>query len=423
MTQQETSTPDKLQQTASKTVRLLLLFVLWFGVQTSTAQTYVVLHAFTGRGDGQLPAAGLLRDAGGNLYGTTAYGGSFNYGTVFKVDMVGHETVLHSFAGGDGLFPYASLIEDRNGNLYGTTTNGGTAEGGSCQHGCGTVFKVDKDGREKVLYAFTGQTDGGNPEAGLVRDAAGTLYGTATTGGDLSCRDYIPGCGVVFKVDTNGKETVLHAFTGGADGDRPSGTLIRDKTGNLYGVTSYGGKSGSGVVFKLDREGKETVLYNFTGTTDGNRPGGSLIRDQAGNFYGETLAGGDSSCDPYVNGCGVVFELNKTGKEIVLYAFTGASDGALPVGGLIRDNAGNLFGATGDVLGGCPWGCGTIFKIDKKGNHTVLYTFTTGSDGIEPFGGVISDESGNLYGTASQGGDSSCGSPGIGCGVVFELTP
>jgi uncharacterized repeat protein (TIGR03803 family) len=422
MTEQKPSTVR--QHATSSPVGLLLLLLLCSSVvQTSRAQTYSVLHAFTGKGDGQFPSASLLRDAEGNLHGTTEYGGAFDYGTVFKVDTVGHETVLHSFSGGDGLFPYADLIEDKNGDLYGTTTNGGASEGGSCFHGCGTVFKLDKDGKERVLYAFTGQTDGGNPEAGLVRDAAGTLYGTATTGGDLSCRQWIPGCGVVFKVDKNGKETVLHAFTGGADGDRPSGSLIRDKAGNLYGVTYFGGASGNGVVFKLDPKGRETVLYGFLGTTDGNGPAGSLVRDPDGNFYGETLAGGDSSCDPYRNGCGVVFELNKAGKETVLYTFTGGSDGALPIGGLIRSSKGNLYGTTGGVLGGCPYGCGTIFKIDKKGNHTVFYMFAPGSGGIEPFGGVISDESGNLYGTASQGGDSSCGYRGDGCGVVFELTP
>jgi uncharacterized repeat protein (TIGR03803 family) len=172
------------------------------------------------------------------------------------------------------------------------------------------------------------------------------------------------------------------------------------------------------VVFKLDLAGKQTVLYSFTGRKDGNTPEG-LIRDPAGNLYGTTFYGGDRHCGLYRNGCGVVFEVNKDGKETVLHTFTG-TDGDVPVG-LIRDETGNFFGVT--YSGGGLCGGGVVFKLDAVGKETVLYNFTVGSDGMDPEGGVILDESGNLYGTAVFGGDSSCGYQGGGCGVVFKLTP
>jgi uncharacterized repeat protein (TIGR03803 family) len=201
-----------------------------------------------------------------------------------------------------------------------------------------------------LLYSFTGKSDGGIPQGGLVRDPAGNLYGTTSQGGLL--RDCAAsGIGVVFKVDKSGKETVLHNFKG-SDGALPLGSLIRDGEGNLYGATFAGGVGncfmgkGCGVVFKLDKTGKETVLYAFTGGSDGGEPqrGGALIRDKAGNLYGTTVQGG-VNCDNQSFGCGVVFKLDKTGKETVLYTFTGGSDGAEPLGGLTRDQAGNLYGS------------------------------------------------------------------------------
>jgi uncharacterized repeat protein (TIGR03803 family) len=401
-----------LRRAASGPLLAMQFTLLLLGVQSARAQTYTVLHEFTGADDGGNPAGGVIRDAAGNLYGTTYDAGAFGYGVVFKLDSAGKETVLHTFTGADGIWPDAGLIRDSSGNLYGTTWDGGAAEGGTCKHGCGTVFKVDSTGKETVLYAFTGDTDGRNPEAGLVRDAVGNLYGTTSTGGNPSCRSYQHGCGVVFKVDKDGKETVLHAFMD-TDGDDPVGSLIRDKAGNLYGVTWDGGAYDDGVVFKVDPVGKLTVLHSFAGgTMDGSSPRGSLVRDASGNLYGTTLFGGDTSCSSY--GCGVVFKLDKTGKETILYAFTGGADEGNPSRGLIRDMAGNLYGTTEEYSG-------ELFKLDNKGEFKVLYFFGTGGDGVAPTG-LIRDDLGNFYGTASRGGKLNCPG-GAGCGVVFKFTP
>jgi len=212
-----------------------------------------VLHTFSGPPDGQDPLGGVVRDAKGNLYGTTYMGGVYNdYGTVFKIDKTGKtgktgkETVLHSFSGADGSMPQATVILDAAGNLYGVTSSGGTS--GNCNpFGCGVVFKLapNSDGswKETVLYSFTGQPDGSDPVGTLVRDAGSNLYGMTASGGSS-------GAGTVFMLDTSGKERVLHSFAGGADGWFPPAGLLLDSKGNLYGTTSDAG-GGTGTVFKL----------------------------------------------------------------------------------------------------------------------------------------------------------------------------
>jgi uncharacterized repeat protein (TIGR03803 family) len=325
---------------------------------------FVVLHSFTGGADGGLPEADLIQDSDGNLYGTTEVGGAANFGVVFKLDTTGKETVLHSFMGGtDGAHPRAGLVLDSAGNLYGTTYEGGA---GPCnqQHPntrgatpptCGIVFKLDASGTESVLHSFTGEPDGANPSAGLVLDATGILYGTTSYGGTL-------GFGTVFKLDTSDVESVLHSFTSW-DGANPSAALIQDTEGNFYGTTSRGGTSGLGTVFELDTTGKETVLYNFLGEpADGANPAAGLVRDAKGNLYGTTDAGGDlcyiiGSTPPTPSTfvyCGIAFKLDTTGKETVLHKFTGPPDGALPRAGLVPDGAGNLYGTTSEGgAGGC----------------------------------------------------------------------
>ena len=274
-----------------------------------------------------------------------------------QLDSTGKETVLYSFTGkADGAFPYAVLTRDAAGNLYGTTQNGDLARCGS-GIGCGgVVFKLDTTGKETVLHRFTGKSgDGANPDAGVIRDAAGNLYGTTYYGGDLNC-GFTGGCGTVFKLDTTGKETVLYTFTDAADGAQPFAGVIRDAAGNLYGTTQTGGTSGNGTVFKLNSAGKETVLYIFTGAADGAQPFAGVIRDAAGSLYGTTQHGG-------AFGLGTVFKLYPTGKETVLYSFSGGADGSTPAAALVRDAAGNLYGTT--VLGGDPTcGCGTVFRIE-----------------------------------------------------------
>jgi uncharacterized repeat protein (TIGR03803 family) len=263
------------------------------------AGAYTVLHDFPGKGaDGRFPLAGLIRDSAGNLYGTTAAGGVSSDGTVFKLDKTG-ETVLYSFTGGaDGRHPRAGVIQDSAGNLYGTTVLGGRA-------GVGEVFKLDAAGTYARLYSFRDGAGGSEPAAALIQDSAGNLYGTAAGGGASYA-------GVVFKMDAAGTETTLYTFTGGTDGGNPEAVLVPDSAGNLYGTTCNGGQGtgnlGFGVVFRLDTAGTETVLYAFTGGVDGAHPLAGLFRDPAGNLYGTTSAGGikNSTCP---SGCGVVFKI------------------------------------------------------------------------------------------------------------------
>jgi uncharacterized repeat protein (TIGR03803 family) len=352
----------------------------------------------------------VIRDAKGNLYGT-ASSGARHCGVVFKLSRTGKETILHRFTGGaDGANPTAGVIQDAQGNLYGTTiAGGGTGCGATSGHG--VVYRVDPTGKETVLYAFTGGADGASPFAGVIQDAQGNLYGTTTAGGGAGCGT--SGCGVVYRIDPSGKETVLYAFTGGADGLSPYAGVIQDAQGNLYGTTVMGGgagcgNSGCGVVYKLDTTGKETVLYTFTNGPDGAYPYGGLIQDTKGNLFG-TARRDDGS-----HGGGVVLKLSNTGKETVLYDFTGGADGGLPDWGVIQDGKGNLYGTT--IGGGEGGGLGTVFKLDKAGKETVLYSFRGGTDGAGPSGGVIRDAKGNLYGTTSGGGQPRNG-------TVFKITP
>jgi uncharacterized repeat protein (TIGR03803 family) len=376
------------------------------------------LYWFSGGADGGTSIAGLVQDAAGNLFGTTTGGGIQNDGVVYKLDLTGNETVLHAFSGLDGWNPDGGVILDTAGNLYGTTVRGGTP-GCSFNQGCGIVYKLDPGGNETVLHNFNG-TDGYEPTARLIRDAAGNLYGT-TIGGGASC-----GCGVVFKLDQSGNETVLHMFNG-LDGAGPWAGLVRDVAGNLYGTTVSGGgtkcdgNEGCGVVFKVDPSGNFTVVHRLRGSATGKTPYGGLVTDAAGNVYGTTSNGGSSlpRCRATAggNGCGVIFKLNPQGKYAILHTFI-LSDGANPYGDLTRDGAGNLYGTT--LNGGSldcyqHIGCGVVFKLAPNGKETVLHAFS-GADGEYPWAGLLRDAAGNLYGTTNTGG-----SP-FGFGGVFELS-
>jgi uncharacterized repeat protein (TIGR03803 family) len=228
------------------------------------------------------------------------------------LDTTGKETVLYSFTGGaDGENPTASLVRDAEGNLYGTTYSGGDPSCGT--YGCGTVFKLDINNNESILYSFTGAGgDGKYPYAGLIRDATGNLYGTTIDGGTAGCTgNGFTGCGTVFKLDINNKESILHSFTGRfLDGGNPQAGLIRDAAGNLYGTTLDGGSFSGGTVFMLDPSGKESILHNFSGKPDGAGPESGVIMDAKGNLYGTTYGGGDAKCiGGHGYGCGVVFKL------------------------------------------------------------------------------------------------------------------
>lgn len=374
-----------------------------------------VLHELKGPRGGQLPRAGLVRDSGGNLYGTTSKGGKYGWGLVFKVDASGQETELYSFTGGaDGGNPMAGVILDSAGNIYGTTYNGGPG-GGACYGGyCGVVFKLDASGHESVLHSFTGGMDGASPVAGVALDSAGNLYGITSQGGGGACFD---GCGVIFKLAATGQETVLYSFTGGADGGSPAGGLIRDPAGILYGTTNAGGKFNGGVVFKLDNSGNQTVLYSFTYGADGATPNTTLLRDAEGNLYGTTYFGGQMGGVCPTEGCGVVYRLDATGHETVLHRFAGGVDGANSDAALVQDPAGDLYGTT---FSGGKSNDKVVFKLTLAGEETVLHEFRGEVDGATPESGVILDEAGNLYGTTLRGGRSE---NGCDCGVVFKLTP
>jgi uncharacterized repeat protein (TIGR03803 family) len=303
-----------------------------------------VLHSFRGS-DGSIPKGGLIRDQNGVLYGTTQEGGAFGLGTVFALSNTGSLTTLHSFAGGsDGEYPFGGLVRDAQGNLYGTTQNGGDT---TCSppDGCGTVWKLSSSGTETVLHNFSG-TDGGIPAYGsLLLDKAGNLYGVTAYGGPSND-------GVIFRITTSGSYTVLHNFTG-ADGSLAYGTPVPDGGGNLYGTAAQGGTYGGGTVWKLSSTGALTVLHHFTGGTgDGAYPLAGLVRDTTGNLYGVTYYGGSA-------GQGSVFKV-KGRAFTLLHSFNCASDGCYPVGALIRDENGILYG-TGNVGGA--HGVGTVWKL------------------------------------------------------------
>ena len=288
---------------------------------------------------------------------------------------------------------------------------------------------------EKTLYTFNGKANGGYP-GDLVSDSLGNLYGMTQTGGNRATCNGL-GCGIVFELSPTvaGKwtETILYEFAGGMDGRYPQGGMVFDADGNLYGMTNNGGTFDSGIIFELSpgTEGpwKETILYTFTGGADGGRPAGELIFDSAGNLYGTAGFGGDLTCPiQHPIGCGIIFRLTpNVGNSIltVLYAFHG-HEGAYP-SKLAMDATGNLFGTTnsGGSSSICRYGCGVVFELaplaDGSWNYSVLHAFSGGRDGGTPDAGVVLDATGNLYGTASIGGNPACFT--FGCGLVFELSP
>jgi len=413
---------------------LMIVIAIVMLVPGAWAQSnFKTLYKFRGRKDGNVPIAGLVFDAAGNLYGTTYRGGNSGHqcfavgdcGVVFKLspnpDGSWKEMVIHRFESGqDGRQPFASLILDKAGNLYGTTPHGGGKEGRHIAS-YGTVFKLapnpDGSWTESILHRFTGgeNGDGARPFAGLIFDTAGNLYGTTYVGGTSNR-------GTVFKLapnpDGSWTESILYRFTGGRNGDgaRPTSGLIFDTGGNLYGTTTTGG-----VVFKLapnpDGSWTESVL------SYGHGPSSGLIFDTAGNLYGTTRGGG-------VHNGGSVLKLTPSPDgswaESVEYSFcsrTNCRDGAYPYGGVIFDQAGNLYGTT--LQGGTPFscdegeGCGVVFKLTPNSNggwdETVVHHFA-GHPGAYPYAVVILDTAGNLYGTTAGDGSTTHGS-------VFEITP
>jgi uncharacterized repeat protein (TIGR03803 family) len=246
-------------------------------------------------------------------------------------------------------------VQDSRGNLY-----GGTQGAGEYQQG--NIFELKPDGTETILHQFTGGSDGGSPGHYLLLDATGNVYGVTSEGGG-TC-----GCGTVFKITSDGTYTVLYTFAGEADGGIPAFDLVSDNSGNLYGTTTGYGKYGYGVVFRLDPNGNETVLHAFKESPDGAIPAG-ITMDASGDIFGTTGYGGDSNCGGG-EGCGVVYELSTTGheRERILHTFEG-TDGQLPVGRLYIDTSGSVFGTTPSGGGGtCTNGCGTVYEL-SPGSH------------------------------------------------------
>jgi uncharacterized repeat protein (TIGR03803 family) len=363
----------------------MLLLALGASAQ---AQTLIPLHNFTGGTDGAFPQGALVHDTFGNLFGTTTSGG-IGDGTVYRIDRSGKETVFFTFnAFVSGITPATALTVDRAGNLY------GIADGGP--GGAGVLFKLSPLGDQQILFAFQGGLDNHNPKVptgGILLDKSGNLYGTTLFGGGGNCQ---LDCGTIYRLDAGGKFQVLYQFKGGPDGSQPFGPLVRDSAGSLYGVAQSGGdlscpefpQAGCGTVFKLSKTGL-TVLHTFRGGKDGASPRPGLHLDAAGNVYGAAATGGSS-------GNGTIFRISSDGTYTVLHNFT-QKEGTNPNGALISDDAGNLYGTA--QLGGAQ-NLGTAFQLTADGQLKVLHSFTGGLDGAVPFAGLIRDATGRLFGTA-----------------------
>ena len=418
---------------SSLTTAVLLViaaFALAVLTQSAQAQTFTVLHTFSGEAGGDEPQAGVTMDAAGNLYGTTYFGGIFDCpdgcGIVFKLGKKGSGwilTPLYSFVGGrDGAYPDGRVAIARDGTLFGTTNEGGNSGCGSI--GCGTVFQLKPSASapksalapwtHTVLYTFTG-SDGAHPQGDLTFDQSGNIYGTAEYGG----ADNI---GVIYELTPAGgtwTETVLHSQSY-SEGIYPEGGVIFDSSGNLYGVLHGSGQTQFGAVYELSPYGSnwtEQTLYSFYEFTAGIYPVGGLLLDLSGNLYGTTSTGGSN------DGGGTVFELtsaNGVWTFNTTYDFFGCGSCG-PQDKLVMDAAGNLYGTT---YGLGHEGYGSVFKLTPSNGgwtYTSLHDFTGGTDGAHPFGPIL-DANGNLYGTTASGGLANCDN-GVGCGVVWEITP
>ena len=398
-------------------VRGLTLFALLAIVAASSAaqSTFKLLHTFSGS-DGNAPAGNLVLDAAGNLYGVTTFGGvtcpddtGYGCGTLFRITPSRAFSVLHKFAGGAaGEFPAGGLTADSTGVIFGTTLGASKCRVGMPPGTCGSIFKFSSAGGFVLLHNFRPYLDGVGPYGTLTLDAKGNIYGTTSNFGPHSSPR---GLGTVFQLNPAGALKVLHTFLGSTtgDGSAPEGRVLLDSAGNIYGTTIQGGlgcaPQGCGTVFKIDSAGKETIVANFSSPTAWT-VGPSLVGDSTGNLFGTTYF--SAGC------CGSVFEINGAGVETILHDFANkAKEGSAPMG-LVRDAAGNFYGA---AQAGGLYGYGTVFKIDTAGKETTLYNFTGGADGAYPPASVILDSKGNLYGTSSQSGLN----PAL-KGTVFKLS-
>lgn len=395
----------------------------------SRAQTFNNVFSFDNT-DGNSANATLLQGADGDLYGTTAAGGAYRQGTVFKIGLDGALTTLHSFCPSpgcaDGSFPASTLVQTSRGILYGTANGGGA-------NGNGTVFSIMPTGALVTLYSFCSQpncTDGAVPAVGLVLSGDENLYGITSEGGAVGGNSN----GTVFKITPSGTLTTLYSFclqSGCPDGAQPAAPLVEGTDGYFYGTTYYGGLNGGGTVFKISSRGALTTLYSFcsqSGCADGAQPHAGLVQGTDGNFYGTTLYGGaDDSCvnGPFV-GCGTFFKITPSGTLTTLHSFDGA-DGYDAGSALIQATDGNFYGTTlsGGNSNNCYLGCGTIFEATPSGDLTTLQSFD-GADGQWAYGGLVQDTDGSFYGPTNTGGPKHFGTLyrlSVGLGPFVEMNP
>jgi uncharacterized repeat protein (TIGR03803 family) len=385
----------------SKGVAVVLLLLKW-ATSGSSGQTLTTLYQFgssISNGialDGSIPEGALVQGSDSNFYGTTHDGGTYGWGTIFRISPSGSYTTLYSFANSsaDGANPLAGLVLGRDGNFYGTTLGVRTnVSHGTGLSGNGAVFRISPSGSLTNLHFFD-FSDGSNPNTGLIQGSDGNFYGT-TYGGGMNAY------GTVFKINPSGSFTSLYSFVGyPTDGERPW-KLAQGTDGSLYGTTYVGGSNYAGTVFAISPSGTYTSLYSFIGyPKDGYLPDAGLVQGSDGNFYGTTYEGG-------TNGYGTVFRISPAGKETIIHSFAAIpGDGYQPSAELVQGSDGNLYGTTT---------AGTVFWISLAGSFSNLYSF---GSSIYPQR-LVQGSDGNLYGTTTYGGTSTnCGG---GCGTVFRL--
>ncbi len=354
--------------------------VLALGI-AAQAQTYElsVIYTFPQQFDASSDSpAGLVIDSSGNMYTSACCNDIPDFGSVIKITPQGVVSTLYTFTGGaDGGRP-GTLIRDSSGNLYGATSTGGS-------HSAGTIFKLSSTNVESTLYNFNNQ----HPLGPLSRDSAGNLYGYISVGNGSTQR--------MFKLTSAGLFSIVHTFctkTSCTDGSNPVGSPIMDKSGNFYGMTETGGVFNVGTIFKLTPKFKYTVIYSFSGGSDGANPTGKLTQNKSGLMYGTATNGGlmSSDCTVVSSGCGTVFSVTAAGVFTVLYTFTdNGTDGLNPIGPVTLDSSGNLYGVTVDNFTGndvFP----TIFKISPQGVLTPLPSTSAEVPGL------VIDSAGNVFG-------------------------
>ena len=399
-----------------------IVSLIWAAATAAPAQTFTTLVVFDGS-NGNDSESSLIQGLDGAFYGTTEAGGdkSGGTGTAMRLTSTG-EILSLNLTPAEARYPSAGLTLATNGNFYGTAYYGGANYGcDGTVTTCGTVFEITPSGEVTTLYSFCAQTnctDGDEPRGTLVQDPNGDFYGTSFQGGTN-------GAGTVFKITADGTFTTLYSFCqrkNCTDGNLPGAGLILGTDGALYGTTEWGGSAcqndSCGIIFKITPSGSLTTLHIFHGT-DGWIPVGSLVQGPDGSFYGTTADGGDLTCPgSRGGGCGTIFTMTPSGTLTTLHIFT-LTDGTGPYAGLVLASDGNLYGTTSGYENGRIYNDGTIFQITPQGSFTTLHTFN-GTDGANPFGGLLQATNGVFYGTTSTDGDMHCDEL-HGCGTVFSL--